>query len=80
MTYKDAVGEVMGVINTSIAFLMTIIVMGLIGVAFWYFLLHGQEEEKRKEGRQIIMWGVIVTVILTGLWGIVAFIRSTFYI
>ena len=80
MTYKDAVGDVVSLANLSIGFLITIMVAGLVAVAFWAFIIKGNEDKPREEGKQVLMWGAVVTVIMAGLWTIIAFIQSTFFI
>lgn len=82
MTFKDFIGSgttgVIGVLNT-------IVVPLIFGLAFavfiWgvvsYFFLHGDDETKRTEGRQFILWGIIGMVVLFSVWGLVNLMLST---
>ncbi len=48
----------------------------LYGV-YEYFILGAAEEDKRKEGRQFVLWGVIGFVIIVSIWSIVNIVQST---
>jgi hypothetical protein len=68
-----------------IGFLNTVVVPIIFALAFavfiWgivnHFFLHGDEESKREEGRQFILWGVIGMVVLFSVWGLVNILLST---
>jgi hypothetical protein len=57
----------------------------IIGLAFayfiWgvadYFIIHGDDETSRANGRQFVLWGVIGFVVLFSVWGIVWLLLST---
>ena len=60
-----------------------IIAIGLaIVFFFWglakYILLNAGDEEKKKEGRNIMIWGVIALFIMVSIWGIVSVLADTF--
>ena len=44
---------------------------------FLYFILGAGNDEKRKEGRSFVVYGIIGFVIMVSLWGIVALLTST---
>ena len=55
-----------------------------IGLSFFYFfwglaifMLNGDEEKKREEGKQHMIWGGIGLLIISGVWGILNLINST---
>ena len=60
------------------------IAMGLVFVAFAWglavFIFNAGDAEKRKEGRQLMIWGVIALAVLTLIWGIIAWLGSMFNI
>jgi hypothetical protein len=56
----------------------------LFGLAFAYFMwgvvkyvLHGDEEKSREEGRSAILWGIIGMFIMFGVFGIIKLIIGT---
>jgi heme/copper-type cytochrome/quinol oxidase subunit 4 len=82
MTFKDFVGSgssgLIGIINTvvvPIIFALAFIVF-LWGVVNYYFL-SGDDEGKRSEGHQFILWGIIGMVVLVSVWGLVNMLLST---
>lgn len=42
------------------------------------FIFHADDETKRKEGRQVIIYGIIGLFFMTAIWGIVALLGNTF--
>ena len=82
MTFAQFVGSgstgVIGLLNT----VVVPVIFALAFLAFiWgmvnYFFLHGDDETKRREGKQFILWGLIGLVILFSVWGIVNILLST---
>ena len=68
-----------------IGFLNTVVVPVIFALAFlvfvWgvvnYFFFSEADENKRVEGRQFILWGVIGMVVLFSVWGLVNLLLST---
>lgn len=82
MTFKDLVGNgstgVIGLLNTIIvpvifALSFLVFVWGVVT----YFFLHGGNEDKRTEGKQFVLWGILGMVVLFSVWGIVNMLLST---
>ncbi|MBP9711943.1 MAG: hypothetical protein KBD55_02845 [Candidatus Pacebacteria bacterium] len=52
------------------------------GMFIWgvvnYFILGGGEEEKRSQGKQFMIWGIIALVVMLSVWGIVGIVGETF--
>ena len=49
---------------------------------FWglsKFILQAGSDEGRKEGRNIMLWGIIALFIMISVWGIVAVLDNTFF-
>jgi len=81
-TFKDFVGNsstgIIGLINTVVvplifAFIFFVFVWGVIK----YFFLSMGNEEKRKEGKQFVMWGFLGMAILFSIWGLISILLST---
>lgn len=82
MTFKDFVGNgstgLIGAMNT-------LIVPVIFAIAFlvfaWgvirYFFLHGGNEDKRTEGKQFMLWGILGLALLFSVWGVVNLLLST---
>ena len=78
MTFADWVKSLVDIANT-------IVVPAIIGLAvlvfIWgvakYFILAGDNEDKREEGKQFAFWGIIGMVLLLGVWGLVRLFLTT---
>lgn len=42
------------------------------------FILHADDETKRKEGKLFIMWGIIGLFVMVSIWGLVNILVNTF--
>jgi len=82
MTFAQFVGNgtsgIIGVINNAVvpligAFAFAAFVWGVIQ----YFFLNSDNEEKRIEGRQFILWGILGIIVLFSVWGLVGILLST---
>ncbi|MDP1689853.1 MAG: hypothetical protein Q8L52_01475 [bacterium] len=72
-------------LNSVIAEVINPIILLLAALAFvlflwgvFEFIAHAEDETKRKEGRQAIMWGLIGLVIIFGAYGIINLVLGTF--
>lgn len=61
---------------------LTTVVMALALIFFFWglakFILSAGDEEKKKEGRNIMIWGVIALAIMVAIWGVVRFLLTAF--
>lgn len=62
--------------------LATPIVVALALLFFFWglatFILSAGNEEKRKEGRGIMIWGIIALFIIVSIWGLIRVVQETF--
>lgn len=81
-SFKDFIGSgttgVIGILNTvvvpiifALAFLS--VIWGIVN----YFFLQVDNDEKRAEGRQFILWGILGMVVMFSVWGLVNILLST---
>ena len=72
-------GKLTSVVNEILQFIDSTLVPLIFAIAFivfiWgvfrYFITGAADEEKRKEGKNFIFWGLIGFVVMISLWGIV---------
>ena len=57
--------------GTLVPFVFAIAFLFFIWGIFTYFIRGSDDESKREEGRQYMMWGIIGFVIMVSVWGIV---------
>ena len=53
------------------------LVVFIIGVV--KFIANADNEEKRTEGRQFIIWGIVGLFVIVSVWGLVAVLQNTFF-
>ena len=69
--------NIQGTINKIIPVIIAITVLVFIwGVA--NYIMNAGDEEKRKEARQFIIWGMVGFVIMVGIWGLINVFVSAF--
>ena len=69
-TFEDTLGRISGFLNQIIPFLILIAtVLFLWGVV--RYITAGGDEEKIKEGRNMIIYGIIALAVMIGVWGFV---------
>ncbi len=82
MTFAQFVGSgttgIIGAINTVVvpiilALAFAVFIFGVVK----YFFLNSEDEGKRAEGRQFMLWGIVGMAILFSVWGLVNALLST---
>ncbi|MCX6786598.1 MAG: hypothetical protein NTU85_02140 [Candidatus Kaiserbacteria bacterium] len=83
MTFAQFVGSsttgIIGILNTVVipiilAFAFFAFVWGVLN---YFFFSNRGDEEKLKEGRQFIFWGILGIVVLFSIWGFLNLLLST---
>lgn len=74
--YADSIVYVINSILVP-ALMAVAFIIFLYGI-FKYFILHGAEEEERKEGRQYAIWGIVGFVVIFTIWSLVSIVSATF--
>ncbi len=68
----------------SILNLATPIVVSLALLYFFWglanYILNSGDEEKKSEGRNIMIWGIIALTVMVSVWGLVRVLAQTFQI
>lgn len=82
IAYAATIDEFLGKLNAKVinpaiefAFIIALVVF-LFGVM--EFIRGASSEEKRKQGKQHIMWGIVGFLIMFGVWGIITILVNTF--
>lgn len=75
--FDDIVARLIGVISLGIPILFALsVLVTLFGATL--LIANAGSEDKRQQGRTILIWGIIFIVVSSGLWSIVLIIRQTF--
>ncbi len=58
----------------------TPMVLGIALLGFFWglamYIFNSADEDKRKEGKHIMLWGIIALFVMTAIWGLVGFLGT----
>ena len=77
MTLFGIINIIAGLINAA-----TPVVVALALLYFFWglatYILNSNDGEKQKEGRNIMIWGLLALFVMVSVWGIINVVRDTF--
>jgi len=77
---KDILCYITKLINDSIIpLIFAIAVLAFIWGVLQFFILNPDEEAKRAQGRQFMIWGIVALAVMISVWGLVGILQSTFF-
>jgi hypothetical protein len=74
--YLDYVTCIIG--SSIIPFIFAVAVVMFIWGVVKYFIINADEEKKRAEGKQFMLWGIIALAVMISVWGLVNILGTTF--
>ncbi len=69
----------LGMISLIIPFLFSLALLVIIWKIIDAWVLHADEPASIEEGKQYAIWGVLVLVVMSSVWGIIALLRSSIF-
>jgi hypothetical protein len=63
--------------NVAVPVIFALAFIVFIWGVFQYFILGGSDEEKRKNGQQLMLWGLIGFFIMVSVWGLVNILTNS---
>ena len=76
-TVTTLVGKIMDILNVVVPLLIAVaVVIFLFGVV--KYITAGGDEEKRKESRNVMIYGIVGLFVMVAVWGLVNVLISTF--
>ena len=77
--FQDLLCYITGIINDSIIpLIFALAVVSFVWGTVQFFILNAEDEKKREQGRQFMIWGVVALAVMLSVWGLVGILRSTF--
>lgn len=77
VTISDVITNITQIINTLVPLVIAIgVLLFLIGVV--NYIRAGDDEEKRKNSRNMMIYGIIGLFVMVSIWGLVALLNNTF--
>jgi|SRR3989338_6185524 len=62
-----------------IPFIFAIAMVMFIWGAVKFFIIEADEEAKRAQGKQFMIWGIIALTVMISVWGLVGILTNTFF-
>ena len=77
--FSDLVDFFIGIISqlVPIIFGLTLLLITWRVIDAW--IIHGGDDKKIEDGKQTMIVGVIALVVMSGIWGILAILRSSLF-
>ena len=77
--FQGVLGYVTCIINNSvIPLIFALATVMFIWGAVNFFIINADEEAKRAQGKQFMIWGIIALAVMLSVWGLVGILSSTF--
>ena len=74
---SSVIGRITNILNIFVPFLVglavLLIIYGIVG-----YISQAADEEKRKEAKNFVMWGIIAVFVMISIWGLVNILVNTF--
>lgn len=77
--FKEFVNIILGIIQTLVILIFSITFITILWSLIKRWIVHGGDTDSVEEGKNIVFVGIIVLVIMTSIWGILAFLRTAFF-
>jgi len=77
-TFAELVEFFLGFINVFIALIFILAFIVIVWKLIDGWIIHPDQEEKRKNGRTLALTAIIVLAIMASLWGILALLQASF--
>jgi len=78
----ENITDVINYVSCTLANAVIPLLIGLAVAAFVYgiikFFLNPDNEEKRKQGKSYMLWGIIALFVMVSFWALVGILSSTF--
>jgi hypothetical protein len=78
-TFKGLVGAIIDIINVLVPALFAVLFVYIVWKIIDAWVLNAGDEQKRSEGKQLVLIAVIVFVLMVSTWGIIALIKNSIF-
>ncbi len=76
-TFAELVSFLIGIINQLIPLLIGLTFLFIIWKVIDAWIIHADDETKRNEGKTIAFIGVLVTLLMVSIWGLLSFLQAS---
>ena len=62
----------------AVPILVALAVVFFLYSVFSFFVMTGEDEEKKKKAKSNMIWGIVAIFVMVSVWGLVGILQSTF--
>ncbi len=77
--FAELVGVFIDILSLIIPFIFGLSLLIIIWKVVDAWIINGGDAKKIEEGRNVALWGIIVLVIMSGIWAILRILRSSIF-
>ncbi len=77
--FSDLVASFITIISLLIPLIFAITLLVIVWKVIDAWIIHGGDEGKVEDGKHTIIVGIIALVIMSGIWGILSILQSSFF-
>lgn len=77
--FSELVADIIYLLSLGIPLIFSLTLLVIIWKVIDAWILHADDTSKLAEGRQTVLIGVIVLVVMSSVWGILAILRSSLF-
>lgn len=77
--FRDLASGLIEFVNLLIPAIFALVFLVIVWKIIDAWVINGADQEKRAEGKQLLLIAIIVLVLMVSTWGIIALIRDSFF-
>ncbi len=78
-TFASLVNSFLGVLGLIIPLIFALTFLVIVWGVVQAWILNAGNAEKVSEGQMIALWGIIGLVVMAGMWGLIALVRTSLF-
>ena len=77
--FAELVGQFIGILSLVIPLLFSLSLLVIVWKIIDTWIINAGDVSKVDEGKKFVLYGVIVLVVMSGIWGILALLRASIF-
>ncbi len=80
LAFAATIGSILSTVKNIMDLLIPIFITLAVLYFFWglgQYILNASDSEKKEEGRNIMIWGILALFVMVSVWGIIGVISNT---
>ena len=77
--FAQLVDQFIGILSLIIPFIFSLTLLIIVWRVVDLWIINAGDVTKIEEGKQVVVVGIIVLVIMSGIWGILALLRASLF-